>query len=54
MCAIQVDIHRREVAGMLTEVESVEHSNVEVMAQLFECTVDDLKVSRYAFSVIVQ
>ena len=43
---MQVNIHRREVEDMLKEVEKVEHENLQAMSELFECHVDDLKISR--------
>lgn len=30
----------------MREVESTENKNIDIMSQLFECTVDDLKISR--------
>ena len=31
---------------LIKEVESSELENLEIMSELFECTVDDLKISR--------
>ena len=42
----QVQIHRRETAKIRERVEDLERTNVEMMSNLFECTVEDLKVSR--------
>ena len=29
------------------EVEEIERGNLEIMADLFECKIEDLKISRY-------
>lgn len=42
----EVDIHRRETDDMIREVEEMEKGNLEIMAELFECKIEDLKISR--------
>ena len=40
-------MHKREADELLGEVERIEKSNLGIMSELFECTVDDLKISRW-------
>ena len=42
----QVEIHKREADELMETVEELERANLEVMSELFECTVEDLKISR--------
>ena len=44
----EVDIHSGEVSEMMAIVEELEKENLTIMSELFECHVDDLKISRYA------
>lgn len=46
LCHVQVMIHQRESEELHSVVEDLEKYNLHVMSQLFECTVDDLKISR--------
>ena len=43
---MQVEIHRRDTDDLLREVEEIERGNLEIMADLFECKIEDLKISR--------
>ena len=43
----EVDIHGGEVTEMMKVVEGLEKENLAIMSELFECHVDDLKISRY-------
>ena len=43
---VQVEIHRRDTDDLLREVEEIERGNLEIMADLFECKIEDLKISR--------
>ncbi len=43
----QVEIHKKEADDLMEKVEALEKANLYVMSELFECTVDDLKISRY-------
>ena len=43
----EVDLHRRDVDDMRKVVEDLEKGNLEIMAELFECKIEDLKVSRF-------
>lgn len=45
----EVEIHKRESDELMAEVEVIERENLDVMETLFECTVDDLKISRNFF-----
>ena len=49
----QVEIHKREVDELLHQVEEIEQENLGIMSELFECTVDDLKISRYSDHIVV-
>jgi len=42
----QVLIHRRETDDLRLTVEDIERGNLEIMADLFECKIEDLKISR--------
>ena len=42
----QVQIHRGETSKIRLRVEDLEYTNLEMMSKLFDCTVEDLKVSR--------
>jgi hypothetical protein len=44
---VKVQIHRRETEDLMKEVEDIERGNLEIMADLFECKIEDLKISRY-------
>ena len=41
-----MEIHKREAEELMESVEEMERANLEVMSELFECTVEDLKISR--------
>ena len=43
---VQVLIHRRDTEDLRLEVEDIERANLEIMADLFECKIEDLKISR--------
>ncbi|XP_021359396.1 coiled-coil domain-containing protein 83-like isoform X2 [Mizuhopecten yessoensis] len=45
----EVEIHKAESADLKQEVEDLEKANLFVMADLFECKIEDLKVSRNFF-----
>ncbi|XP_052807568.1 coiled-coil domain-containing protein 83-like isoform X3 [Mya arenaria] len=45
----EVEIHRRETDDLRYEVEDMERGNLEIMAELFECKIEDLKISRNFF-----
>ncbi|XP_033741617.1 coiled-coil domain-containing protein 83-like [Pecten maximus] len=45
----EVEIHKAESADLRKEVEELEKANLLVMADLFECKIEDLKVSRNFF-----
>ena len=45
---VQVEIHKQEAVDMVQMVEQLEKDNLNIMSELFECQVDDLKISRYA------
>lgn len=42
----EVELHTKEADELLSEVEQIEKANLDIMSELFECTVDDLKISR--------
>ena len=42
----QVAIHKREVDNLMSTVEELERENLLMMSELFECNVEDLKISR--------
>ncbi|KAK6187775.1 hypothetical protein SNE40_005727 [Patella caerulea] len=42
----EVAIHSVEMEKIKTDVEKLEKRNLEIMSQLFDCTIDDLKISR--------
>lgn len=42
----EVQIHRAETAKCQERVEDLEHGNLEMMSRLFDCNVEDLKISR--------
>ena len=46
----QVVMHNEEVGQLLREVEQLEKNNLEIMSELFECQVEDLKISRSGHS----
>ena len=50
----QVDIHKDVVDDMFKKCEENEQENLRVMSELFECTVDDLKICRCALLVYVK
>ena len=39
-------MHREEMGHMLGACEVLEKENLSMMSELFECTVDDLKICR--------
>ena len=41
-------IHKREVDNLMSTVEELERENLLMMGELFECNVEDLKISRSA------
>ncbi|KAK3097159.1 hypothetical protein FSP39_006938 [Pinctada imbricata] len=45
----EVELHRRDVGDQRKVVEDLERGNLEIMAELFECKIEDLKVSRNFF-----
>jgi len=45
----EVEMHQKEVGQLLVEVESLEKKNLAMMGDLFECQVDDLRISRDFF-----
>ncbi|KAL4233870.1 hypothetical protein ACF0H5_008544 [Mactra antiquata] len=45
----EVEIHRRDTEDLKIEVEDIERGNLEMMADLFECKIEDLKISRNFF-----
>lgn len=45
-----MQIHKTEAADLRQEVEDLERDNLVIMADLFECKIEDLKVSRYVKS----
>ena len=42
----QVAIHKREVDSLMSTVEHLEKENLQMMGELFECNIEDLKISR--------
>ncbi|XP_071138023.1 coiled-coil domain-containing protein 83-like isoform X1 [Mytilus edulis] len=42
----EVEIHKREAEELRQVVENLEKDNLEIMSELFECKIEDLKVSR--------
>lgn len=42
----EVEIHKREADDLRKVVENLEKDNLEIMSELFECKIEDLKVSR--------
>ncbi|KAL3881283.1 hypothetical protein ACJMK2_027738 [Sinanodonta woodiana] len=42
----EVEIHRRDTEDLKKDVEEMERQNLEIMADLFECKIEDLKISR--------
>ncbi|KAK2179362.1 hypothetical protein NP493_494g01008 [Ridgeia piscesae] len=45
----EVAIHKREVDNLMSTVEELERENLLMMGELFECNVEDLKISRNFF-----
>ena len=43
----EVKIHQNNVDDLMHQVEAVEADNLKIMSELFECHVDDLKISRW-------
>lgn len=43
----QAELHREETKLLVLEVEKLEKQNLEVMSGLFDCRIEDLKISRY-------
>jgi len=43
-------MHNDDVEQLLKEVEQLEKDNLEIMSELFECQVEDLKISRSGYS----
>ena len=39
-------IHKREVDALMSTVEELERENLLMMSELFECNIEDLKISR--------
>ncbi|KAL5010357.1 hypothetical protein ScPMuIL_012662 [Solemya velum] len=42
----EVEIHKRDVADLRQTVEDLEKGNLDIMSELFECKIEDLKISR--------
>lgn len=42
----EVEIHKREADELRKVVENLEKDNLEIMSELFECKIEDLKISR--------
>ena len=47
-CYSQVSIHRQAHAELNTTVEELEKQNLDIMTELFDCKVEDLKFTRYS------
>ncbi|XP_041089021.1 coiled-coil domain-containing protein 83 isoform X3 [Polyodon spathula] len=47
--ASEAQFYRNEVAVMEVSVQKLEQDNLELMSQLFECRLEDLKISRKVF-----
>ncbi|PIK52791.1 putative coiled-coil domain-containing protein [Apostichopus japonicus] len=45
----ETDLHRQEVGHLKQTVETLEKENLEIMSGLFDCRIDDLKISRKFF-----
>lgn len=45
----EVNLHRNDTDALREKVESLEKGNLEIMADLFECKIEDLKISRKFF-----
>lgn len=45
----EYEIHKRELLAILSIVEGLEKENLEIMSELFECKVQDLKISKEFF-----
>ncbi|XP_061193337.1 coiled-coil domain-containing protein 83-like [Saccostrea echinata] len=45
----EVNIHRQDTSVLREKVEDLEKGNLEIMADLFECKIEDLKISRKFF-----
>ena len=42
----QAELHRVETKKLGVDVEELERQNLELMSQLFDCRIEDLKISR--------
>ena len=42
----QAELHRVETKQLGVDVEELERQNLELMSQLFDCRIEDLKISR--------
>ncbi|XP_064617817.1 coiled-coil domain-containing protein 83-like [Liolophura sinensis] len=45
----EVEIHKRECDELYQSVSSLEQENLKIMSELFDCRVEDLKISRNLF-----
>lgn len=45
----EVNLHRKDTDALREKVEGLEKGNLEIMAELFECKIEDLKISRKFF-----
>ncbi|XP_052711811.1 coiled-coil domain-containing protein 83-like [Crassostrea angulata] len=45
----EVNLHRKDTEALREKVEGLEKGNLEIMAELFECKIEDLKISRKFF-----
>lgn len=45
----EVNLHRKDTVALREKVEGLEKGNLEIMAELFECKIEDLKISRKFF-----
>lgn len=45
----EVNLHRNDTEALREKVEGLEKGNLEIMAELFECKIEDLKISRKFF-----
>ncbi|XP_056014461.1 coiled-coil domain-containing protein 83-like [Ostrea edulis] len=45
----EVNLHRKDTGALREKVEDLEKGNLEIMADLFECKIEDLKISRKFF-----
>lgn len=45
----ETELHRQEVGQLRKDVEQLERDNLEIMSKLFDCRIEDLKISRKFF-----